>query len=437
MPPRLTRTAAPLTHALLFLAALAAGVALGRVLALEAPRLRPDVALRLAALAALPLPLGLLRLLTTPPHAAARRFLGEPAPALLARSLRAALLWIAEALMVPVGMLVAAQFTPDCAEDLQRGAALVAMSVLLAAGLGTAGLLLALRTVARGPSALWANLTGGGAFGPAQAAPLLYAPAFALVAALLPSALLSAVWGAKAALLTPQVLVVSVLAALLFALWAARREVHAVRPLLQEALLAVEEAHATPFAQSQQLPEPPGWLMPGAPEPALRLLARAWLRDRPGSWLTTALLVGLALVLARRPAQPMALACAAAAIALYSTVRAVVAEQEPAHLAAQWLGATGLRLHRAILRLGVGLAVPALALLALAVVTGAWLAVPVGALAGVALGALALLLPPWWLPRLRKRLPVLALVATSVAIAWAGTVPHAGSTAQSRAGEAP
>jgi len=418
LPLRLTRAAAPVTHALLALAALGVGLALGRVLALEAPRLRPDVALRLAALAALPLPLGLLRLLTTPPHAAARRFLGEPAPELLARSLRTALLWLLEGLLIPLGMLAACRLWPDASEDLLRGAALTALALLLAAGLGTAALLLALRTVARGPSGLWSSLTGGGAFGPAAAAPLLYAPAFALVAALVPPALLSAVWGAKAALLTPQVLLLSLLGAAVLAFVLALKEIEQARPHLQEALLAVEEAHAMPFAQSDQLPEPPRWLMPGQPNALLHLLARSWMRDRPGSWLTTALLTLLAVVLVRRPAEPLALALVAASIAAYSFVRVLALERDPVHAAAFWLGAPPPDLQRAVLRLGLGLSLPALSLLALGLLTGSLLAVLLGCLAGLAIGLGCLRLPT---PRLRSALPLLCLCAAGAAIALASS----------------
>ena len=434
----LTQTIGRRGQILLALVALGVGWLFGHLLVWESLRQRPDVALRLCALAALPLPLVLLRLLTTPPNAAVRRLLGEPTSRLLHTSLRAVAGWLGLGLLVPLGVLGSALVHPECREDLQRASAMMTVGILLAAGLGTAGLLAALRIIARPPSALWANLSGGGAFGPAEAAPLLYAPALSLVAAMLPCALLSAVWSVKAAWLSPSTLAASCLGAAALAAVAARREVAATGPWLQQALLSVEEAHATPFAESQQLPQPPRWLLTGSSDAVLTLLARAWVRARPGSWLASAGLVAVTALLARRPTPPAALCALAAALACYSTVRAVVSEQEAAYAAAGWLGARAGPLRRALLRLGAGLGLPALAAGVLASDGRGVLAALVGVGCGVALGLVALAALPAGLARLRPRLPIVAFGAAIAAMTWlAGSVPSASPGAPSSAVEQP
>lgn len=434
----LTQTIGRRGQILLALAALGAGWLFGHVLAWETPRQRPDVALRLCALAALPLPLALLRLLTTPPNAAVRRLLGEPTSRLLQTSLRAVVAWLGLGLLVPLGVVGSALVHSPCRDDLLRAAAMMTVGVLLAAGLGTAALLAALRIIARPASALWTNLSGGGAFGPAEAAPLLYAPAMSLVAAMVPCALLSALWSAKAAWLTPEVLGASSLGAAALAALVARREVAEAGPWLQQALLSVEEAHATPFAESQLLPQPPRWLLGGSSDAVLTLLARAWVRARPGSWLATVGLVAVTALLARRPTPPAALCALAAALACYSTVRAVVCEQEAGHAAASWLGASAAQLRHALLRLGAGLGLPAVAACVLASDGRGVPSVLVGVGCGVALGLTALAAVGQGFARLRQRLPIVALGALIAAMAWAaGAMPGASTSPPASAAEQP
>lgn len=419
VPPRLCRTVHPAV--LLGLVAVAAGlgVADARVLLDTDPTRRPDIAFKLAALPALPLPPLLLGLLTTPRHAVLRRMLGQTATATLRAALREAASWTCVALAVPVAMALAGQGS----EDVWRAAALAAMSVVLAGGLGTALLLLALRAVAAaslphaGPARPWQALAGGGAFGPAEATPLLYAPALAFVAAIVPPALLSAVWGAAPELLPVQGLVWPIAGSVLLSLMVARTQVRAIRPLLQDALLAVEQAHAVTFATAGLLPEPPRWLMPGRPEATVQFLARAWVRRWPGSALASAGLVALAVWLVAHPG-PWWAGTWAACLAFYGAVRVAALEQDPSHGAARWLGAAPARLRTAELRLAIGLSLPTL-LAALLVLRGAsGLALAVGAAVGLAAAVLALVA----LRSRRAGLPGVALLLVAVALACATAV---------------
>lgn len=384
-PPELVRPLPLPLLAGLALLAVALGVADAQVLLGTAISLRSDVALKLAAVAALPLPLGLLGLLTTPRHAALRRMLGESAGSLLDRSLHATRLWTAVALLVPAGMLGASRDL-----DVVRAAGLAVLVTTLAVLLGIGLLLAALRVVVASrveANKVWQSLTGGGAFGPAEAAPLLYAPAFALVGALIPAALLSALWGAAPDLLTVPVLAGFTVVTLLIALGFARSQVVATRPLLQDALLAVEAAHATPFASHAPLPEPPAWLTDRTAMPLL--LGRAWTRRFPGSLLTSGLLAALAAWLPPHPG-PLRAGLLAATLALYSAVRAATVRDDGAFAAAAWLGATPLQQRQGLLRLGTGLALPSLTGLLLVLAGAPVLAVLPGLLLGAALGLLLL-----------------------------------------------
>ena len=108
------------------LLALAWGLLAGLALAEALPSTRPDRVVTLAALAAFPTPLWLLGLLSTPPHAACRRTLGQEAVAVLHASVRAALWVIALSVAAPLALAASAVLHPEAAHDLLRGAALVA-----------------------------------------------------------------------------------------------------------------------------------------------------------------------------------------------------------------------------------------------------------------------------------------------------------------------
>lgn len=219
---------------------LIAGVWLAQLVQQAPPARHSDAALRVAALAALPLPAVLLQWLTLPVHGAARRWLGESAEQTVDRTLGFARRALWAALALPAGVALAALAAGELRQPLLQTALLAALAQVLAAGLGAMALLMALGAMASGGKDLWQTLSGGGAFGPAQAAPLLYAPAGALVTALVPVAVLTALWGARADLLGLPLLVTCLgLAAL-----AMHRGVVALRrsvgPHLHTALLRVE-----------------------------------------------------------------------------------------------------------------------------------------------------------------------------------------------------
>lgn len=419
LPPSLVRAVHPALLVALAVVAAGLGVADARFLMASDPLQRADLAFKLAALPALPLPALFLGLLTTPRHAMLRRMLGESAPAMLDRAARDAAQWTAVALAVPVGMVLASAGLGD----VLRAAALAAMAILLAGGLGVALLLAALRAVAAAtlPHArgghLWQALAGGGAFGPAEATPLLYAPAFAFVAAIVPSALLSAVWGAAPDLMPVRMLAVLVAVAAAVAVGLARAQIRASRAMLQDALLAVEQAHATAFAGAQLLPEPPVWLTLGQPDAATRLLARAWVRRWPGSALNSVALVVLALWLAHAPG-PLQAALLAGAIAFYGAVRVLGIVADPVYAAARWLGVADAGQRNALMRLAAGLCVPSLAVVALVLRGAPWPFVLAGLAAGAVGGLLLVRAVPEraWLPRV-----AMLLVGGALAYATAGS----------------
>ena len=427
------------------LAILAAGLgyALASALTNTSHGGRPDLALRFAFLVALPLPVALLGHLTTPRHAAVRRLLGETAGGMLGRALRQVGLWLAVGLVVPavIGLEALATYDDRDAEDLGRAAAMLSVALVLATGLGVAGLLAALRLMAGGRHAGWAAISGGGAFGPVQAAPLLYAPAFSLVAALVPPAVLAAAWGAKASLLSLAVGVEAFVAAVVIAAWTVRAQVQGVQALLQHGMLAVEQAHATRFAESTFLPEPSGWLLFGNPSAAHRFLARAWSRRHPAPWLAPFGLVALALaLLSGQPAEELwrcdlyvnrggdgappffgltlidlATPALAAAVAAYSALRVEAMAHGVEAATAAWLGATPATWRQAVGRLALGLSVPALALAGLAAMRGTWLPTLGGAAVGFA-GGLVLARAPLS-PNVARLLPRLALAGFGAALA--------------------
>ena len=372
---------------LLVLAALDlfAGVWLAQLVQAAAPARHSDAALRVAALAALPLPAVLLQWLTLPVHGPARRWMGESAEQTIARTLVFARRAMPVALAIPLGVALAAIPAGDLQQPLIKAALLAALAQVLAYGLGAIALLLALGAMASGGKDLWQLLAGGGAFGPAQAAPLLYAPAGALVAALVPVAVLSAVWGARADLLGVPLLLALLAAAAL----AMHRSLAAVQrnlgPQLHSGLLRVEEAHSAPFAEQLLLPATPTWLNWSAQGDAAALwLSLSWGRQRPTSLAATLGLVALGALWAAPQASAWALGALGAAIGLYSALRTAVLDAEPALHAALWLGADPADLRRGQGKLAIALAAPALA----AALAG-WPAA-LGALVGAAGGWLLL-----------------------------------------------
>ena len=167
----------------------------------------------------------------------------------------------------------------------------------------------------------------------------------------------------------------------------------------QAALLIVEQAHATPFAQAEALPALPAWCRPASAglEPAASaafvLLGRSWFRRFPASAPATLALVAVAAGSLRGQDSPLAVAAACLGIAAYSMTRAVDLDRVDAAVmgAGLWLGATAATQRQVTLRLALALALPALASLILAAATGAWVAAIAGLLAGSGL-AWALLL---------------------------------------------
>ncbi len=400
------------------------GLLAGLALAEALPSTRADRVISLAALAAFPTPLWLLGLLSTPPHAACRRTLGEPAIEVLAASVRAAVRVIAVSLAAPVAFGASALLHPEAADDLLRGAALVACAATGSGLWALAALASALSRIARGLQETWRALAGGGVFGPAETTPLLYAPAFAFVVALLPVALIAAVWGARPALLAPISAWVAAAIAIAVAGAAAWRSVRGLEPHAQAALLIVEQAHATPFASTEALPSVPRWMAPtgvnriAQSAPALGILALSWVRRFPASAAVT---IGLALIAAamqRGSDGPWVAAAACLAIVAYSITRAVdLRRADPSvQPAADWLGGSPAEVAGAERRLGAHLAVPALACLLVAGATELWWPATLGAAAG---GALA-----WPLLRLQGRPEVISwtgrlLLAAALLIAAA------------------
>ncbi len=316
----------------------------------------PDLTLRLAALLTVPLPALVLHVLTTPPQLATRLLLGEPAQQTVRASLRLVLLATALLLTVPATLALAA--------DLRHVAAVLAGVVPLTAGLAVAAMLHGLRLMARGRHAGWAAVAGGGAFGPAESAPLLYLPAFALVGALAPVALLAAVWNARPEWLTPTIWRGMPLIGLWLGWRLAATALRRARRHLHAGLRAAAQAYATRFAQADGLEEPPRWLTLGAASGALQLLARAWHRRWPLSGIATvALAVGVT-VLVPAEAPPLTHFVLAVGFAWIAHSRVLALAHEPVWPASRWLGVTRAVRAAAQRRLACGLSLPLVALAA-------------------------------------------------------------------------
>ncbi len=359
------------------------GLAMGNAVLRVPVEQVPDLTLRLAALLTAPLPLLVLQVVSTPPHAATRRMLGETATQVLAASRRDVLRWTAVFAVAPLAMGLQGLRTD--AALLMHVASVLGATVPLVAGLSLAAMLHGLRVMARGKNAGWTAVSGGGAFGPAEAAPLLYLPAFALIGGLAPVAFLAAVWNARPEWLTPTVWrFLPVVGALLGLRFAARAVKH-TRAHVHAGLRAAEQAHASRFAQSDGLAEPPVWLTLGVPPEPLRFLARAWHRRWPLSALATAALAAttFALIPSDAPAWTWFVTGCGFAFVAYSRVLSL--DAEPAWHATRWLGVTVHARRHSATSLGFGLAVPVLLLAGISVWQrqGATL---LGLVAGIALG---------------------------------------------------
>ncbi len=341
----------------------------------------PDLALRLAVLLTLPLPLLVLQLLTTPPLLGTRRLLGEPATQVMRSSLREVALWTGLLLTAPLALALVGLARQ--APVLMHVAAVLAGVVPLTAGLAVAAMLHGLRLMARGRHAAWTAVSGGGAFGPAESAPLLYLPAFALVGALVPVAFLAAVWNARPEWLTPTVWSLLPVVGLLLGLRAAVTGWRHTRAHLHAGLRAVEQAHATRFAQADGLAEPPIWLTLGKPTESQKFLARSWHRRWPLAGIATVALAVVALLLVRTDPPRWSVVLTAAGLTGAAQLRVLALRAEPAWQAGQWLGETAERQRAVLLRLALGLALPSASLTILL----AWRGLGAAAALGQCLGA--------------------------------------------------
>ncbi len=382
----LLRTAPALAWLGAAIAALLLGLLCAGWVARTAPTLRPDLALKLAALVCLPFPALMLNWLTTPPNGQTRRMLGESAPAQLLSSLHAVRVAMLVGAIVPAAMALAALQDPEVAADICRTALIILASVGAVYGLGVTALLSAVRLVAQGPNSMAATLSGAGAFGPAEAAPLLYAPAFAWVAALVPAAVATAAWSADPVLLSLSRCILLVVAATGLAVFLATQAQRQLGPWLQAGMLTVESAHATPFAQSEILPPPPHWLLLWqARDAKMQFFARSFARTQPTAFVATLALSALGLLLLgdKRPA-PL-VGTIAGAVALWSGLRALWQAQDATQGTAAWLGVQRPAQSQIAQKLALALALPAAAVLLLGLRGGHWLAAAIGWAIGAAL----------------------------------------------------
>ncbi len=363
----------------LALGAILGGAAAALALLATPEALRGQRTLVLGGLLALPAPLIAMALLATPPALAVRRALGEPSATTLA-SLRAPLLHaVGCSLLAPVGAVLVALLVqagvldlgvadlagdPGDARgraiaDLQRLAIGLGLSTTGAVALGTTTVAWALQSIGSGKTDRVAAMAGGGVYGPAFFAPLLYAPTFGYVGALLPLGVYSALWSAlPEPLAWPQLL--GPVAAILIAESAlASRALVALGPMAHRAWLRVDEALATPFALDRNRPEPPAWLAGSAPLGLV--LGRAWVRRRPlpaAGPVAATLLLAWALGAGAGPIAWLVLGGALGAAAVLRAAAQAADEPELA-AAATLLGARSDALAAARDRLALGLAAPA------------------------------------------------------------------------------
>lgn len=344
-----------------------------------------DFALRLAAVCALPLPLVVLALVTTPRHQETRLWLGESAEAIVAQGVRAALQVLLASLAAPLALAVV---VADARVELRTAVWMVAVAQCGAWLAAVLAVVAALRSMAAGRG-LPEALAGGGAFGPAEAAPLLYAPALGLVAGVVPVAVWAAYWGAR----TGEVLVPPLWLALALPVVARVLALRAVRQAdreLYSGLRAALQAHATRFAQALVLPPIAGWLAPAA----ARGPVGAWLALAFGRHFALAPVVTVTAVAVAALAEVqsgVAAAALAAAVALAAGQRAVAVDELTATAAARWLGAPAHEVRSARAGLAATLLVPAVAVVSLAALGSPWLPL----VAGLGVGGAAAVVLAW------------------------------------------
>ncbi len=394
-----------------------ASAGLGALLAGSLRGLSPvraaDIAFRLAALAALALPALQLQMLTTPKNGATRRWLGEAS----SQQVHAALADSAKVLLATLAGPLAMAAALSGSGESPHLAVLVACGQVGAWAGSAAALLVALGMVGGERRQAFELLSGGGVFGPAEAAPLLYAPALGLLLGLVPAALLSAWLGARPAQdpWAASALIFAITAVLGGAL-VRRAWAHTVTGL-HAGLRAVELAHATPFAQGQLLPELPPWLdWPPVQDAVERWHLLGWSRQHPASHVAVALLVGLAAVAARDDLALVNWLGVGLGIGWYASARTGELADSEVASAGAWLGAAGRDDLAVARRLALQLGGQALLTIGLSTVASPFWAPLAGSLVGIGLGwALA---GRWhgpaarWWPRLGPALTVLCLAAT-------------------------
>lgn len=373
---------------LLGLCALLAGALAGLGLLATPASMRADRALVLTGLLAVPAPLLVLLWLPSPPGAPLRRALGETTAARLAATRRLLLRGLLAMLGLPFGAGLVALWRPEAAADLQR----FALCTLLGGAGGWLGATAtcgwALASIGASRTDRFEKLAGGGVYGPALVAPMIYAPAVGYVLGMMPVGLLVAVWGGLKEPPSWSVLAQGATPALAAFAWLAHRSLAGLEPHVGRAWLRMEEALATPFAYDRSRPEPPSWLVGSAALP--RMLGRAWVRRHPlpiAAPVVQALLLGALLPAGSGSA---AFALVGVAVGVVAATRgASLTAHEPALAAAAALaGATSGTFAAAQQRLDAGLTAPALLGAAVLAWQGSWWAGPAGVALGVTAGVL-------------------------------------------------
>jgi hypothetical protein len=323
-----------------------------------------DRALRYSFLVAVWVPLILLFTMTRPPRRAMRAFLGQPAMRQVWGGI-----WLPVTVVLAMTAWGGYMLRFGATADVRRLWGLVLLAFIGAWLLGSAANLRALQAMAKNETPWWAIVSGGGAFGPAYAAPLLYAPVGGLVAAMLPVAFLAAVWGARPDLLTVPRLIVTIAffvvaeVAVFAAAWLRSK------PFLHAALVRVDEAFQTRFARSELLPSPPNWLTGTSPSPATAFAATVLHRRYPGALVNTSLAcVPLLLTFWDAERSGVALIVIVAFAILWCSARVELMREDQALAAVRWLGSSDAAAESAWRALLVRSLVPALPALALAVV---------------------------------------------------------------------
>lgn len=380
-------------------ATLLLGAAIGVNLAGTFPSARFDRALILGGLAALAVPLRSLAALNPPVRGPLRRSLGETAASIIGSAATECLrLAGLTALATTVGAVAAVGLSAGASGAAANAgippvfAALFSCLAMASASVTAIWLTLgALEAMAGGLNPAWSNMTGGGAFGPAETAPLLYAPpvgyALGLVPAAIGSAAINALAGRESGGLTVVIGLGAALVVMLVVVVLGCRRTLARRHIwARRAVLVLEQAHQMAFTRSEHIGSTPSWLLVAGNTPAQRLLADVWHRRFPASGIATVALCVAASLGMRGSTSPVAALVAAFAITVYSGARAFdLGAAEPQALPTlRFLGAADV--ERAQKGLVWGLSVPSIAVVLFAWSSGA----PLACAAGVVVGLLTL-----------------------------------------------